>query len=372
MTRKKPSKGKPHIKWPSDLLNKVPAFQRAGSVPANVGTNRGKPVTGGTFQAKKHKPYVAPPPKPQRKDYIMPPAPPRIPDVFVSAKAADSIAYLVDECSIELGWVGIVEQVNRWKYIIHDIRVMDQEATGASFEYEDWNEAVSEMIMKGTMQAGMVDANLGHSHVNMGVTPSGTDAEQMMDLAHLDDDKKPTAKFSIQTIYNKSGTVYCAIYDWEHALYYTHIKMQVMSSLTAEDIADLDEQLKRVKTKTYSYGHGFPATPYYGGVYGRGQGGAYKSPNDSFLDRQKKHTLVSVDDGVIDTIALPHDDPEQGELFGQVGMDDFVDIEQNDYVIEMEDWGMEQWKRWQKGDPIEDINREFYSSQIETRKGTIQ
>jgi len=340
--------GKPHVRWP---LNAIPNFQRNGGSVVVSPVGKGQPVVSVTpTKPIPASTYKAPPPKPKLSDFIIPPPPPRIPEVFATQRMHETIKYLVSNCPTEIGWVGAVEQVNQWKYILHDARVMDQEATGATFEYDDWNEAVTEMIVKKTMGPGMVDANLGHSHVNMGVSPSGTDGEQMMDLAHLDKDGNPTAKFSIQTIHNKQGSVYCAIYDWEHKRHYTNITIKVMSSLTAEDIADLDEQLKRVKPKTYSYNAG-----HYGtyGMHGNAQGGVqggimYGSYNDRIAAANA--LADKIDNGT-----------EQQEMFDKPVADsrDVIEVKDADYITDMEIWDDQAWDEWEKGFQIDRIQYTF-------------
>lgn len=281
MARK--AKNKPRVKAPAATMApaKIPPYQRNNGV---VGSKNFKtvPVNAKTKPVK---------PKPKRANYLRDPS--VKPKLEHSPLAWDKIQYLVRKEKGELGWVGAIEHVNDKLYRLHDVGVMDQEASSANFEYDDWNQPVTEMIVAGTMRPGMFAANLGHSHVNMGVRPSGTDEEQMMDLLQLSEDNvtpalntsdqliSPVTKqpykyatpFSIQTIYNKKGEVWVAVYDWENAHYYGDCPFTVGSCLTEEDEKKLDEQLKRVVAYKYGrfnggyYGGGFSGG-YYGGSYG--------------------------------------------------------------------------------------------------------
>jgi len=376
--KKKPlsTASKPRITLP-------PFIRAAGKV---LSKPAGLPVVGGvvtpnrpTYQAKTYKAPL------KSSDYLRDVSKPIIPPspvVQYSAIAWDSMRYLVAKEKGELGWVGAVEQVNPLYYIIHDIRVMEQMATGATFKYDDWNDAVTEMIMKGTLIPGRVDANLGHSHVNMGVGPSGTDEEQMMDLALLDDkdehvlnaDGTLKVKFSIQTIHNKRGDSHAAVYDWERKEYHPKCKVEVMSCLTQEQIDDLDMQLKRVKPMTYNTGGRGYNNQYnaYAGAYGQGAYG-WDDDDESFIPNHLRP-------------ATPHQ--SQFGFYGQprskgkkmttvIGPDpvDEYEVSQDDYVLDMENWSDRQWELWQAGYESEDVTSGLaHTTEIDllTNKGIVK
>lgn len=320
MGRKKVNK--PHIR----VGNGIPPYQRTlGFVPNT---------------AYVPKTYV---PKPKRGDFIkppVPPTPPPEPTLYYTRSAWERMHWLVEECATELGWVGSIEQVDQFNYICHDVRVMEQKAGPATFEYENWNDATTEMLISGTLCAGRVDANLGHSHVNMGVRPSGTDEDQMMDLADVDEETQlPKAKFSVQTIINKKGDHHCSIYDWENELYYDRVDVEVLSSLTAEDVADLTEQLTRVKKYTYSGGYG---GSYLNNTYTppRGRWNPYTQKFETNDPAPAVTTFDEKDDDV--SVAL-----------------DYLDC---DYLAEMDDWTQVQWDRWEAGETVSEINADFLAS----------
>lgn len=117
---------------------------------------------------------------------------------------------LVREFDKEVAWHGIAkrgEDVSKDEYIISDILVYPQEVTGATVntdqeKYQMWLMGHDDEIFDNIRLQG-------HSHVNMGVTPSGVDIslyEQILD--QLDDDM-----FYIFIIWNKRGDKTIKIYD---------------------------------------------------------------------------------------------------------------------------------------------------------------
>ena len=117
---------------------------------------------------------------------------------------------LIRECDKEVGWHGLAyrgEDETKDEYYITDILVYPQVVSAANvntdqIKYQEW-------LMK---QEDEVFNNIrmqGHSHVNMGVTPSVTDNDLYEKLlGQLDD-----TMFYIFMIYNKRGECMYKIYD---------------------------------------------------------------------------------------------------------------------------------------------------------------
>lgn len=160
---------------------------------------------------------------------------------------------LVREFSKEVAWHGIAkrgEDESKDEYFIEDILVYPQEVTGATVstdqeKYQMWlMEHDDEVFNNIRMQ--------GHSHVNMGVTPSGVDtALYERILSQLDDDM-----FYIFMIWNKSDAKTVKIYDMKKNILFE------TSDVTVEVLDDgtgIESFLKNAKDlvvdKTYSYGN---------------------------------------------------------------------------------------------------------------------
>lgn len=118
---------------------------------------------------------------------------------------------LIDACDKEIAWHGIVTKEGN-QYTIEDILVFPQTVTGATVtsdetEYSLWvAQQKDEIFNKMRFH--------GHSHVNMGVSPSGVDTKYQEDiLRNLQD-------FYIFGIFNKKGDNWCTIYDIEDNIVY--------------------------------------------------------------------------------------------------------------------------------------------------------
>lgn len=194
---------------------------------------------------------------------------------------------LVREFSDEVGWHGVAKRIDdesgEDKYIIEDIMVYPQEVTGATVttdqeKYQDWLYKQEDEVFNNIRMQG-------HSHVNMGVTPSGVD-DSLYEriLAQLEDDM-----FYIFLIWNKKGDKTIKIYDLaKNVLFETKdIDVSVLRGNINlnEFVEDAKSQVKKKAATTYghtSYGRGFTSKakssagkktekktshPYYSGYY---------------------------------------------------------------------------------------------------------
>lgn len=219
---------------------------------------------------------------------------------------------LVKEFDKEVAWHGIAfrnEDLTKDEYYITDILVYPQEVTGATVttdqnKYQTWlmnhdDDTFNNIRMQ------------GHSHVNMGVTPSSVDdALYESILSQLDD-----TMFYIFMIWNKKDDKTCKIYDLAKNVMFDTADCEIKiikTPLTDVEIEGVSEEEKSamleylntyryeqickqfvenakklVTTKTYvSYSRtgAFKNTGNYGN-YGGYYGGYYSSP--------KKETSLS-------------------------------------------------------------------------------
>ena len=130
--------------------------------------------------------------------------------VYFSEVAWLKMQALIRECEKEVGWHGIAyrgEDPSKDEYTITDILVYPQEVTGATVttdqeKYQTWLMSHDDEVFNNIRMQG-------HSHVNMGVTPSATDETLYENfLAQLDE-----TMFYIFLIYNKKGDYTYKIYD---------------------------------------------------------------------------------------------------------------------------------------------------------------
>lgn len=210
------------------------------------------------------------------------------PMIFIDVDALGKMQTYVEESSDEIGWLGTVKRQNN-NYIIEDVYLFKQEvhATTCEITTEGLTEFANEILM---LENGVELWNnmklWGHSHVNMGVSPSGQDNEQMTifkDCGH---------EFFIRVIANKLGEMEFTLYDFDNSLVYKNVKWTTLykderiweikqkikeleAELKALQIPNIDkeyikqEMKEKVSKKTFGIQYGG-----YGN-YGSGQGVYY-------------------------------------------------------------------------------------------------
>lgn len=127
--------------------------------------------------------------------------------VVFSPTAYLTIQEIVATCNKEVAWHGTVVKVNKGEYFIDNIMIYPQKVTGVTVESDD--DEYPQWIMKLDDDTFNALRFQGHSHVNMGITPSATDKNYYETvLNNLGEND-----FYIFMIMNKSGKVYMEIHD---------------------------------------------------------------------------------------------------------------------------------------------------------------
>ena len=161
----------------------------------------------------------------------------------------------------EVAWHGTVKREGEDRFIITDIAVYPQEVTGATVntnqeEYQKWMMALDDDYFNSMRMQG-------HSHVNMGTTPSSVDTtHQQQILAQLKDND-----YYIFMIFNKRLEHTIKIYDYANNVMYED--EDVVVSVAADGFDNdsfLAEADKAVKRKTYSASSAYEglSEPYLG------------------------------------------------------------------------------------------------------------
>ena len=130
-------------------------------------------------------------------------------------------------------------------FVIDDILVYPQTVTGATCVQDD--DRVFEFELNLSTDQVNRKRFHGHSHVNMGVTPSGVDEQFYQDILTQVDD------YFIVMITNKSGAYYTRFYDMQNNILYTGIPVQVMldNGIALEHWYD-DATQNNIKEHTYT------------------------------------------------------------------------------------------------------------------------
>lgn len=167
---------------------------------------------------------------------------------------------LIKETSKEVGWYGTVERVDIKTFVIKDILVCPQTVTAATVTTDDeeftaWQNALSDDVFN-SMRF------YGHSHVKMGVTPSGTDD------TFQDDILQNVTDFYIFGIFNQYNASWFNIYDVANNILYEK------DDIKYEYYVDPEQEWAKEQLKKYVKEHTV-ATPkkpfssnYYAGGYG--------------------------------------------------------------------------------------------------------
>mgnify|MGYP005838547743 CR=1 FL=1 len=127
------------------------------------------------------------------------------PKVIFTPKVIKDIETIVDICNDEVGWLGVVKQKKPNEYLIEKILITKQEV----------HSSTCEMMPEGLHElADILDIEelgclkfWGHSHHDMGVSPSSQDNEQAESLVESSED------IFIRGIFNKKGEVGLSFYD---------------------------------------------------------------------------------------------------------------------------------------------------------------
>lgn len=177
---------------------------------------------------------------------------------------------LIKETTKEVGWYGTVERPSEKTFVITDILVCPQTVTATTVTTDDeefaaWQNALSDDVFN-SMRF------YGHSHVKMGVTPSGTDD------TFQDDILQNVTDFYIFGIFNQYNASWFNIYDVANNILYE--KDDIKYEYYVEPAQEwAKEQLKKYVKKHVAPTYTKPSTSnYHAGSYANGYGyGGYNS-----------------------------------------------------------------------------------------------
>lgn len=152
------------------------------------------------------------------------------PTIYITPNAYLKMRKLVDATSSEIGWYGTVSEYPGLErvYLIDDIIVYPQTVTGATCEQDE--SKMFEFEMSLTTEQVNKKRFQGHSHVNMGVTPSGVDEAFYQDLL------TQVTDYFIIAITNKRNEYTVRFYDIENNILYSNIPILLL----LEDGSDLN------------------------------------------------------------------------------------------------------------------------------------
>lgn len=141
------------------------------------------------------------------------------PSIYITDSAWVKMQQLIQRQSGEVAWHGTVEAHPDSRFIISDILVFPQHVTGGTVsgvdgDYEMWVASQPDEVFDFMRFHG-------HSHVNMGVTPSLTDETYYKNLMlHVTD-------YYITLVINKKNETTLRFYDKTHNILYENLTLQI-------------------------------------------------------------------------------------------------------------------------------------------------
>lgn len=139
-----------------------------------------------------------------------------VPNVFIDSDAITKMALFVDECADEIGWLGTAYHEDN-NFYIEDVFLFEQEvhATTTEITPDGLSDFATELLKQDNGMDVWNNMKMwGHSHVNMGLTPSGQDDSQMETF------KEGGHDWFIRLIANKKGELKIDIYDYKAGVVY--------------------------------------------------------------------------------------------------------------------------------------------------------
>ena len=154
----------------------------------------------------------------------------------------------------EIGWMGVVKKEGAGLYTCTDVRLLHQEVHSAT------TEITPDALIKYAQEYpdDVADTLLwGHSHVEMGVSPSGQDDTQLYDMA------ENGCPYFFRVITNKRGDIGITFVDFAIRYTVTDVPWQLAFDLTEDIDKEIKEKVKEKPVLTYDKS----AYSWYEGMY---------------------------------------------------------------------------------------------------------
>lgn len=167
--------------------------------------------------------------------------------IILSEIAYIKMKALVDDFDTEVQWEGFVTRIDEKTFFIRDIVVPPHEVTGATVtsDEEEYRIYIEDLDRVGLLNSKRFH---GHSHVNMGVSPSSIDMEYRRNVVS---NSSPLFDnyFQIFIILNKRGDVSGQIYDLENNILYETDDIEFKKETGEYKIALFLEDAHKLATK---------------------------------------------------------------------------------------------------------------------------
>ena len=141
--------------------------------------------------------------------------------LYYSTKAFAKMMLLVQSFSTEVAWHSLVSRTGDREFYVLDVIAYPQIVTGVTVDTDQ--EEYSKFLTSLSMEDAELMHMQAHSHVNMGVTPSGTDKTNWAEITG----SMKRKGFYIFQIWNKAMEHHTVIYDFDNNVMYENSDVTV-------------------------------------------------------------------------------------------------------------------------------------------------
>lgn len=221
--------------------------------------------------------------------------------VYIKPEALDKMWHYVNLATKEIGWLGKVTRVkdeeenDTYNFIIDDVYLFTQTVTAVETVIDDealgnfCSEIMTSYDDKDEAMEVINHIKLwGHSHVNMGVSPSGTDNTTM------DNFGETVSDYMIRIIANKSGELKIDIYFYDEKFKAIDVPWSPIQTHIIDSESIKNEIAEKITERTYQYSSFGNNRSGYSGYYSRFNNYAYNS------NSQNSHYGLDVDENDIE------------------------------------------------------------------------
>ena len=216
------------------------------------------------------------------------------PKVAFTQEALDKMGAYVGLMDREIGWLSTVERDGA-HFLVTDCYLFGQavHATTTEIDPEKLAELIHEILQQDPENGVEIVNSMkcwGHSHVNMGTSPSGQDDRQMEDFGKTVDD------YMIRVIANKRGHVRVDVWDYENGLIFEDLPWTVAEE---EDTDTLNAVADEIEDKVTHLGSSFAGYSYGGqSSYAGGTAfaGSPATPSTGTAQRPRQLPFMDEDD----------------------------------------------------------------------------
>lgn len=175
--------------------------------------------------------------------------------IYYTSSAYCKMWYLIQYFKSEIGWHGLIKRLSENEFLVYDILVFKQNVTGSTVtpDAEDYTRFLMDLTDDEAENMHMH----GHSHVNMGVTPSSVDLNYQRDLIATMNNKG----FYLFQIWNKSMDVTSTLYDFETGILYE--KKDILVDVVDDDAHTISSFVKNAETLVVDTSPKYNTTPNY-------------------------------------------------------------------------------------------------------------